>query len=214
MDSLQPLLILAVVHLMAVMSPGQSFLVVSRIALSSGRRAALAATLACGFGVMPWAIGAVLGLALLFQQVPWLYVGLKIAGGLYLLYIAELVWRHATDPLPAADATTGPGTTQSSAQAFRSTLLMQMANPKVVVFFASVFVAVLPTNPPPWMMLAILVIIFVNEIGWYALVALSFSAAKPRGLCPLQTRHRSGHGRAARRARHENAHGRPNMSAG
>jgi threonine/homoserine/homoserine lactone efflux protein len=43
---LQPLLTLAVVHLLAVMSPGPSFITVSRTALVSGRPAALAAALA------------------------------------------------------------------------------------------------------------------------------------------------------------------------
>jgi threonine/homoserine/homoserine lactone efflux protein len=173
-----PLLILWAVHLMAVMSPGQSFLVVSRAALSSGRPAALAATLACGVGVLPWAIGAMAGLALLFQQWPWLYAGLKAAGGIYLLSVAAMVWRHASEPLPEPTLETA----MPVARVFTSTLLMQMTNPKVAVFFASIFVAVLPANPPIWLLAAILAVVFLNEIAWYALVALSFSAARPRAV--------------------------------
>src|SRR6202007_2105666 len=89
----QPLVTVAVVHLLAAMSPGPSFITVSRTALASGRSAGLASALACGFGVLPWAIGALLGIVIVFKQAPWLYVALKAAGGLYLLYLAVMVWR-------------------------------------------------------------------------------------------------------------------------
>jgi threonine/homoserine/homoserine lactone efflux protein len=175
-DALPPLLVLAIVHLFAVMSPGPSFVAVSRIALSSGRPAGLSAALACGLGVLPWAIGAAAGLALLFQQVPLLYARLKLFGGLYLIYVAFQVWRRAAEPLP----TTESGDRQSAAQAFISTLLLQVSNPKVAVFFGSIFVAVLPDNPPLSLLAAILAIVLINEIGWYVLVALVFSARGPR----------------------------------
>ncbi len=177
MDFLLPLATLTVVHLLAVMSPGQSFLLVSRTALSSGRPAALAATLGMGLGVLPWAIGAMLGLALLLQQAAWLYALLKIAGGLYLIYLAVMVWRHAPDPVVV---TTDGATKQDLWPAFKTALLTQIANPKVVVFFGSIFVSVLPANPPLWMLGAILAIVLINEMGWYTIVALLFSADRPR----------------------------------
>mgnify|MGYP003411797181 CR=1 FL=1 len=177
MDVLLPLATLTVVHLLAVMSPGQSFLLVSRTALSSGRPAALAATLGMGLGVLPWAIGAMLGLALLLQQAAWLYALLKIAGGLYLIYLAVMVWRHAPDPVVV---TTDGATRQERWAACKTALLAVVANPKVVVFFGAIFVSVLPADPPLWMLGAILAIVLINEMGWYTIVALLFSADRPR----------------------------------
>jgi RhtB (resistance to homoserine/threonine) family protein len=177
MDFALPLATLAIVHLLAVMSPGQSFLLVSRTALSSGRPAALAATLGMGLGVLPWAIGAMLGLALLFQQAAWLYSLLKIAGGLYLIYLAAMVWRHAPDPVTVSAE---GAERQALWPAFRTAFLTQIANPKVVVFFGSIFVSVLPANPPLWVLATILAIVLINEMGWYAVVALLFSAPRPR----------------------------------
>ena len=78
----KPLLTVAAVHLLAAMSPGPGFITVSRTALVSGRQAGLASALACGFGVLPWAVGAILGVVILFRQTPWLYAALKAAGGL------------------------------------------------------------------------------------------------------------------------------------
>jgi threonine/homoserine/homoserine lactone efflux protein len=173
-----PLSTLAVVHLFAAMSPGPSFLTVSRTALASGRGAALASALACGFGVLPWAIGAILGIGIVFNQAPWLYATLKAAGGLYLLYLAAMLWQHAASPIEVADGLPR----QTLSQAFGQTFLTQITNPKVAVFFSAIFVSVLPPNPPPWMMAAILVIVFANEAAWYSIVALSLSAARPRAM--------------------------------
>jgi threonine/homoserine/homoserine lactone efflux protein len=176
MDLWNSIFVLAVVHLFAAMSPGPTFLLVSRTALTSGRSAGIAGALACGFGVLPWAIGAIFGLALLLKQAQWLYSGLKIAGGLYLIYLAVLVWRHANDPvLPNAN-----GTSTSAARAFREAFLAQIANPKVAVFFGAIFVSVLPPDPPLWLIGVILLIVFLNEALWYGLVAILFSAERPR----------------------------------
>jgi threonine/homoserine/homoserine lactone efflux protein len=175
---LQPLLTLAIVHLLAVMSPGPSFITVSRTALASGRPAALASALACGFGVLPWAIGALLGVALVFNRAPWLYAALKAVGGLYLLYLAVMAWRHAASPVEVG----GAAGRKTLGQAFGETFLIQITNPKVAVFFSAIFVSVLPPDAPPWLLVTILIIVFVNETAWYVIVAFGFSAPRPRAL--------------------------------
>jgi len=126
----QPLLTVAVVHLLAAMSPGPSFITVSRAALASGRPAALASALACGLGVLPWAIGAILGIVIIFNQAPWLLAVLKAAGGL--LYLALMVWRHAVSPIGVAEGIQR----QTLSQAFGQTFLTQITNPKVAAFSA------------------------------------------------------------------------------
>ena len=174
----QPLLTVAVVHLLAAMSPGPSFSTVSGTALASERPAGLASALACGLGALPWAIGVILGIVIVFNQAPWLYAVLKAAGGLYLLYLALMVWRHAVSPIGVADAIQW----QTLGQAYGQTLLTQITNPKVAVFFSAIFVSVLPPDPPLWMIVAILAVVFANEAAWYSIVALGLSAARPRAL--------------------------------
>jgi threonine/homoserine/homoserine lactone efflux protein len=117
-----------------------------------------------------------LGLALLLKQAQWLYSGLKIVGGLYLIYLAVMVWRHAPDPVRPNDG----GVQRTAGRVFRETFFAQLANPKVAVFFGAIFVSVLPPDPPLWLIGAILLIVFLNEAVWYGLVALLFSAERPR----------------------------------
>jgi threonine/homoserine/homoserine lactone efflux protein len=132
--------------------------------------------LACGLGALPWAIAAVLGLALVLEQAQWLYGLMKLLGGLYLLYLAALVWRHAASPIALPEA----GATAQPLHAFREAFFTQIANPKVAGFFASIFVTVLPMNPPVWLIGAILLNVFLVEAVWYLGVAVFFSSARPR----------------------------------
>ena len=177
MDWLLPLATVAIVQLMAVISPGQSFLVISKLALSSGRPAALAATLGMGVGSVIWASAAILGLAVVLTRAAWLYSLLKIAGGLYLLYLAVMLWRHAADAIAVEP---GNGKAMPLAPAFTTGLLTQLANPKVAVFFGSIFFALLPAEAPAWVYGTSVAIVFLNETGWYALVSLVFSSDRPR----------------------------------
>jgi len=172
-----PLLGLAAVHLMAAASPGPSFVLVAQTAVGSGRRAGLLAAFAMMLGAVAWAAAALYGLQALFARFAWLYLVMRIGGGLYLLYLAVMLWRHAKEPLPepsAAVANTG------ATQGFMRALLLQLSNPKVMVFFGSIFLALLPADPPGWMQAATLAIVAFNEFAWYVLLTLLFSGGPAR----------------------------------
>src|SRR5215469_15361031 len=101
MDYIFVLLGLAVVHLLAVASPGPSTVLVIQTAAVGGRRSGLLAAFAMMVGALVWAVAALFGLQALFARFGWLYTAFRIAGGIYLLYLALMLWRHAGDPLPA-----------------------------------------------------------------------------------------------------------------
>ena len=159
------------VHLAAVVSPGPSFVVVSRAAVggSTARGVAVAAGLA--LGTLVWAAGALFGLSLLFALVPVLYLAMKLAGAAFLIFLAWQLWRRAAEPLELL----APGSGVSRAGALGLGTWTQLANPKVAVFFGSVFAAVLPPDPSPATVLAVLVIVCLDEFAWYSLVALALS---------------------------------------
>ncbi len=163
---------LALVHLLAVASPGPSTVLVIQTAAGSGRRAGLLAALAMMVGALAWAAAALYGLQALFARFEWLYVALRILGGGYLLYLAVMLWRHAGAPLPATE----PGTRREGGwRGFLHALLLQLSNPKIMVFFGSIFLSLLPGDLPVWMEAAVLAIVAFNEFAWFALLALLFS---------------------------------------
>jgi threonine efflux protein len=48
------------------------------------------------------------------------------------------------------------------------------------VIYGSIFAALLPAHPSLWMCLALPPLILLVEAGWYVVVALAFSSARPR----------------------------------
>lgn len=168
------------VFFLGAMSPGPSFLVVSRIAVSSGRTDGLAAAVGMGVGGFIFAAIAVAGLTALLMQVAWLGLALRLAGGAYLVWLGIKIWRGAARPV---DVETASATGQSSpGRAFTRALLVQLANPKTAIFYASMFAAMLPGSAPLWMLLVLPVLLFCIESVWYAIVAFALSASHPRSI--------------------------------
>jgi threonine/homoserine/homoserine lactone efflux protein len=175
-DYVVALLGLALVHLLAVASPGPSTVLVIQTAAGSGRRAGLLAAFAMMLGALVWAAAALYGLQALFAHFAWLYLVFRIAGGLFLIWLAVMIWRHARDPLPeiAAPAAGGDG------RIFVRALLLQLSNPKIMVFFGSIFLSILPQDLPGWMQAAVLALVAFDEFTWFALLALMFSGSRAR----------------------------------
>jgi threonine/homoserine/homoserine lactone efflux protein len=165
-----------VVHLLAAASPGPSTVLVVQTAAVAGRRGGLIAALAMMLGASAWAAAALFGLQVLFAQFAWLHLFFRIAGGLYLIYLAVMIWLHAHDPLPEITEVARA----SDGQIFVRALLLQLSNPKIMVFFGSIFLSVLPHGMPAWMQGAVLALIAVDEFAWYTVLTLLFSGGAAR----------------------------------
>lgn len=125
--------------LVAIASPGPSLLFLTRTTLTRGRRAGLAAAAGLGMMAALWTLMALLGLDGIFTMFPWLYIVLKTLGAAYLIYVAFTTWRHARQPVTALE---GPATRR----AFLSGLLVNLGNPKSVLFAAAVLVVIFPPD--------------------------------------------------------------------
>jgi threonine/homoserine/homoserine lactone efflux protein len=161
------------------MSPGPSFVFVVRMAVARSRADGFAAALGMGVGAMTFGALALVGLHTLMSEAAGLYWALKIAGGLYLVYLAVLIWRHADAPIALGERAHGRS---NLAKSFGLALATQLSNPKIVAVFGAVFAALLPADPPLWLDLALPPLIFCQETVWYGLVALAFSSAAPRAM--------------------------------
>ena len=178
MEAALVLLGLALVHLLAVASPGPSTVLVIQTAAVAGRRGGLLAAFAMMVGALAWAAAALFGLQALFARFEWLYLAFRIGGAIYLFYLAMMLWRHARDPLPEIPAALAGST--GGWQGFLRALGLQLSNPKIMVFFGSIFLSLLPADLPGWMDAAVLAIVALNEFAWFALLALLFSGQPAR----------------------------------
>lgn len=170
-------LTIALIHLAAAISPGPSFVVSVRTAVSSGFATATALAFGFGLGALSWAFAAMAGLALVFELVPALFVTLKFVGAAFLIWIAYQMWRHAPEPI---DMSGTEGKRMTTWQAIRYGFLTFASNPKPAVFFGAVFVGMVPVDTPLTWRIAILAAVFLNETLWYILVARLFSLTPAR----------------------------------
>lgn len=167
------LLSIGLLQLLAVISPGPSFLITARTAVSRSRLDGVKVALGLGAGTVIWASAAVLGLHVIFEKLPFLKSAMQLGGAAFLIWIAYMIFRHAHEPISLE----GQGAKGSP---FLQGFLTQISNPKVVVFFGSIFIALLPHDVPLWMSLALIFIVSFNEVWWYSVVALFFSAGPVR----------------------------------
>lgn len=164
-------------HLIAAASPGPAILMAARIGVTEGRKTGAFLAVGIGIGALFWAVSALFGLAVLFQIAPSILWSFKLAGFLFLLWIALSMWRHAGDPLIDPAKVVIP---RSPISALWLGLLTQLSNPKPAVFFGAVFVGTVPPDASAQGIGLLLVAIFLNEFLCNIFVAHLFSLEKTR----------------------------------
>ncbi|MFO0996460.1 MAG: LysE family transporter [Alphaproteobacteria bacterium] len=169
-----------VVHILGAMSPGPAFVYSARVSVAVSRQAGVFVALGMGFAALFWVSLVMLGLAVVVREAEWLYLGLKLAGGLYLFYLGIMLWRAAPQPLREEKDDASLQAYPRGLGASWNGFVMAVSNPKMIVFTGSVISAVLPPDPPLWFKVATLAAVFTNEFLWYAVVALVFSTGAAR----------------------------------
>jgi threonine/homoserine/homoserine lactone efflux protein len=164
--------------LLGAMIPGPSFVLVARNAISLSRRDGLATALGMGVGGIFFGSIALAGLYTLLVAVEWIYIALKVAGGVYLIFIASKIWRGASQPMSVDEGTATH--TRNASKSFWIGLTTQLSNPKTAIWYGSIFAALLPQHPPLWCYFVLPPLVFAIESGWYTIVALCFSSRRPR----------------------------------
>ncbi len=126
------------------LTPGPDTFLVLRYGLSDVRSALLAAV-GCAIGSIAWAGLVAVGLAAVLEQSAEVFRVVKIAGGLYLIYLGVTAYLKTRKAAAAGEEAVvrRPGARPSLLTGLLSTLL----NPKVGLFFLAVAPQFLPHHP-------------------------------------------------------------------
>jgi threonine efflux protein len=172
-------LTVAMVHLVALLSPGPDFFFVSQTAVSRSRKEAMMGVLGITAGVMIWAGVALLGLHLILEKMAWLHNIIMVGGGLYLCWMGYQMLRGALKKgEPATDA---PAVELAhGGRSFVKGLLTNLANPKAIIYFGSVFSLFVGDSVGSAERWGIFVLIAVETLAWFSLVASLFALPKMR----------------------------------
>lgn len=161
---------IAVLHWAVLLVPGFNVVLLGQLAASGQRDRAFAAVAGMTLGTLSWALLAVLGVGVVFAAHPVLRDIVQVAGGLYLLRLAWRLWASAG--APPAEAHAG-GLTRAGAA--RVGFTTAMLNPKIALFYASVFATALPAQPSAGLSAAAVALVFANSVIWHGGLALALS---------------------------------------
>ena len=165
---------LLAVSLATCVVPGPNNFMLMRFGMRHGRSVALAAGFGATLSCIVWCALAALGLAALLAAAPWLYKLLRLGGGVYLLWFAVMLWRTPPEALAVDDTTPRLGWWPAFWQGF----VINMTNPKSVLYFASIFSAYVGPDTPPWVHAASVGICVATCLGWQVAMAWLFSTGR------------------------------------
>ncbi len=164
------------ITLLAVISPGPDFAMVTRNSLLLSRRAGVGTALGIALGVLVHVTYTLVGVGLLIQQSMVLFQVLKLVGAAYLIYLGVKMLRTRASTLQADHAAAA----LSDAAALRTGFLTNVLNPKTTVFIVSLFMQVVQPDTPLAVQIGYGAFIALAHAAWFSLVALCFSAGAVR----------------------------------
>jgi threonine/homoserine/homoserine lactone efflux protein len=130
-------------------APGPDMLFIVANAAAGGRRAGLVAAVGTSTGLAVHTIAAAFGLGALIRTAPEALNVVRLAGAIFLVYLAVSAWRTSR----AGEATTAgpaPLPRRSLRKVYVMATLTNVANPKVVLFFLAFLPQFLSTGPAAW----------------------------------------------------------------
>jgi threonine/homoserine/homoserine lactone efflux protein len=162
--------------LIVVLIPGTGVVFTITTGLTLKWRASIAAAIGCTLGIVPHILASILGLSALLNMSARIFSILKLAGALYLLYLAWNMWREA-GTLEINKESAERDVTQIIIKAIAINLL----NPKLTIFFfAFLPLFVSKNSPSPAMEMILLSAVFMGMtlivFALYGILASGISA--------------------------------------
>lgn len=175
-STLASLLLAYTAYLIATVSPGPANLAIVATSLRDGRRAGLQLAAGVVLGSLTWGALAALGLSALLLKYAELAEVLRIAGGIFLLWLAARSLRSAlrSDHAPAPARVRDP----SGLAFFSKGLAIHLTNPKSIFAWVAIIAIGVVPGAPAWTAFAIVGGCWVLGIVVFGGYALAFSTPR------------------------------------
>lgn len=139
---------IALMHFVAVVSPGPDFAVVLKQGLQKGLKPALWTSFGISMGILLHVTYSVLGISLLIKTTPWLFNALLYIAAAYFIWIGLSALKSKAPSNEEAtnnDAEEVP-TTNKWYKSFVLGFLTNGLNPKATLFFLALFTVAIPAS--------------------------------------------------------------------
>ena len=181
-------LLFIVASLVLIITPGQDMVLVMSRSIAQGAGAGVATAAGVSLGLVGHTLLATLGLGAILRTSEWLFVGLKLAGAAYLIWLGIGLLRTGGGPLDLQAASR-----RSLARLFVDGALSNVSNPKIAIFyfaFLPQFVAPGATHPALsvfvlGLLFAALTFLVKGPVGFFAGLLSGWLRARPGALAGL-----------------------------
>jgi threonine/homoserine/homoserine lactone efflux protein len=156
------------VALLLAMTPGPDMALVLRNSIRGGRAAGFRTMAGISVGLIGWGLASAFGVAAILAASSTVFTMLKIAGGVYLVYLGIQTFR-ALRRNERVERSTG----RASGSPFRQGLVTNLLNPKLAVFFTTLLPQFISPGDPYVAKSLLLAMLFVLiGLAWLSLYAL------------------------------------------
>ncbi|WP_372872502.1 LysE family transporter [Shewanella sp.] len=169
---------IALIHTLALASPGPDFAIMLRVATRQPRSVALMAALGIALAILVHTLASLTGLSLIIHTTPWLFVLVQATGAIYLGYMGVgallSVRKHWAErqSQQLADTPAVDEPSLGNARGLRLGLYTNLFNPKALVFFLTLFSAMVGPEVNTETRLSLLLLMFALSFAWFGLLAL------------------------------------------
>ncbi|MGM3224291.1 LysE family translocator [Dickeya zeae] len=170
------LIAVATITILAVISPGPDFAMVTRNSYAFGARTGLISAFGIACGVQIHVMYTVLGIAVVIVNSPLLFMAMKVLGASYLIYLGyKSLTNKAVLKLGEASSSA-----PSTLAAFRMGFLTNALNPKTMLFVVATYTQVVHADSPMSHNFAYGLFMSVSHWIWFSIVALFFASPAMR----------------------------------
>lgn len=175
------LLTICALHFIAQLSPGPDVLLVAKSAASTTRANTLKIILGISVGVVVWVTLTLLGFTVLLEQWPWIQQVLMLIGGFFLAKMGYGMLKGGIASLKQSTNLDGQ-IEEKQQNYFLLGLYTNLANPKIVIYFSSVFSLALSSTAGMNLKPQLAVIIPIQTFLVFSLLMLIMSIPKIKAI--------------------------------
>jgi RhtB (resistance to homoserine/threonine) family protein len=171
----------ALIHLLGAVSPGPDFLLTLKNSISHSRKTGIYTAVGVGLGICIHIAYSLAGLAIIISKSILLFNTVKLLGASYLIYLGIKSLRNEKENAIELNK-------QKTAEdispfaAIKMGFLTNALNPKVTLLFLGLFTLVITPDTPTWTMAVLSIMMVINTVLWFSLVAIFFTQKRVRSV--------------------------------
>ncbi|MCP4319846.1 MAG: LysE family transporter [Hyphomicrobiales bacterium] len=159
---------------LGIVSPGPNILAIIGTSMSVGRQSGISLAMGVALGSLCWALLTAFGLSAILATYTSAMLGIKIAGGLFLLWLAFKSFRAAASHQDMTVRALSGGK-RTPMGYFTRGYIIQMTNPKAVLAWIAIMSLGLGPQSPVWVAFVIVAGTALMSVIFHYLFAVAFS---------------------------------------